>query len=255
MKLGEAVERAGLREERALGAQRRRPAVLVPAALHAPDDVDRPRLHAVGGETQRLERDRDLDLVAFVGDASLRVVDVVGRQVGDLASALQPAEQGAAAVVAALDQRAVCLNAQRVDAEDQRLASVVERIQENLNRIVGVDAVAVGERGMDRAGGGVRLDSEVDRGRRVEDEDFGRVLGGAAVDRRVLREVGEPHRLLPHRFVEDAVDGDHRRRVEARQRHMYLIVAPAVDGDREREDQRCEHGVLKRNTISLDAVR
>ena len=91
--VGEAVERARLREERALGAQRRRPAVLVAAALHAAQDVERPRLHAVGGEAQRLERDRDLDLVAVVGQPPLRLEDVVGREVGDLASALERAEQ------------------------------------------------------------------------------------------------------------------------------------------------------------------
>ena len=44
-------------------------------------------------------------------------------------------------------------------------------------------------------------------------------------------------------FVEDAVDGDRRgRRVDARERDMYLIVAAAVDGRGERKDERGDQG-------------
>ena len=231
VQVGQAVDRSRLREERALGAQGRHPAVLLAAALHAAHDVERPRLHAVGGIAQRLERDGDLDLVAVGGQPPFRLIHVVGREVGDLAAALERAEERAATVVRSLDQRAVGLNPERVGAEDERLPAVVERVQENLDAIVGVDAIAVGERRVHGARSGVRLDAEVDRGRRVEHEDFGLVLGGAAVDGRVLREVGEPHRLLPRRLVQDAVDRDRcGRRVDARNRDVQLVVAPAVDG-------------------------
>ena len=168
-------------------------------------------------------------------------IDVVRREVGDLAAALERAEQRAAAVAGAFDQRAVRLDAERVDAEHERLPAVLERVQENLDGIVGVDAVAIGERRVDRAGRCVRLDAEVDRGRRVEDEDLRRILGGAAVDRRVLREAGEPRRLLPDGFVQHAVDGDTGGgRVDARRRDVNLVVTSAVDGGG--EDERCKHG-------------
>src|SRR5262249_8381660 len=98
---------AGLREERALRPQRRRPAVFLPAALHAARDVQAPRLDARGGKAKRLERDRDLDLVAVVGDPALRFVDVVRCEVGRLAAALERAERAAAAVAASFDEGAV----------------------------------------------------------------------------------------------------------------------------------------------------
>jgi hypothetical protein len=109
--------------------------------------------------------------------------DVVGREVGHLAPALERAEGSAAAVVRTFDEHAVGLNAERVDAEDERLPSIFERVEENLDLIVGVDAIAVRERRVHGAGRSVRPDAEKDRGGGVEDEDFGEIVGGAAVDR------------------------------------------------------------------------
>ena len=80
---------AGLREEGALRALGRRPAVLDTAALHAAQHVQRPRLHRVGGEAQRLERNRDLDLEAVRRQPAFRLEHIVGREVRVLASDLE----------------------------------------------------------------------------------------------------------------------------------------------------------------------
>ena len=181
--IAESLERARLGEKRRAASDRRRPRVLVPPALHTPHDVHTPALHAVGREPERLERNLDLDLVAGRGHASFRREDVVGRQVCDLAAALERAEKRAAAIAAAFDERAVGLDAQRIDAEHQRAPIIVEGVEKDLNGVVCVDAVAVGQCRVDAAGRRVRLDAEVDRGRRVPHEHLGRIVGRPAVDR------------------------------------------------------------------------
>ena len=237
--IGQPVERARLREEGALRAQRGRPAVFLSAALHAPRDVEAPRLHACGGKTGGLERDRDLDLVAVVRHAPFRFVDVVGREVGRLAPALERAERGRAAVARAFHERAVGLNPERIDGEHQRLASVVERVQKDLDRVVGVDAVAAGERRVNRSRRRLRADAEIDGRRRVEDQDLRDVLRLPAIDRRVLREAGQSRRVAPRRVVEHTVDGD--RALDPRRRDVNLVVPPAERGRRECECDGANH--------------
>jgi hypothetical protein len=82
---GEAGEVAGLREEGAGGAPRRRPAVLVPGALHAADDGEPPALRVGALVAQALERNAQLDLEAVVGEPPLRLEDEVGVDVRRLA--------------------------------------------------------------------------------------------------------------------------------------------------------------------------
>ena len=180
------------------------------------------------------------------------MIHVIRREVGDFAPAVETAEQRTAAIAAAFDQRAVRLDPERVDAEDQRLPAVLERIQEDLNRVVRIDAVAVRERRVYGARCRARLHAEVDRVRRVEHQHVGRIVGRTAVHRRVLREVGQPSGLLPDRFVQHPIDRD-RGRVHARDRDMYLIVAAAEGRGGQGERECREHGF--KDTISVDAIR
>ena len=50
--------------------------------------------------------------------------------------------------------RAVHLHAERVDGEDERLAAVAEGAEEELHVVVGVDAIAIGQRGPHAVGRG-----------------------------------------------------------------------------------------------------
>jgi hypothetical protein len=51
-----------------------------------------------------------------------------------------------------------------------------------------------------------------------------------------MGEIDQARRLVPDRFVEDAINGHGRTRlVDARERHMYVIVAAAVQGCGEHE--------------------
>ena len=124
------------------------------------------------------------------------------------------------------------MHAERVDREQERAAAVVEGVQEDLDLVVGVDVVAVGERrAHDVPMGLVRANPEVDRVRTVKREHLRAVLRRPAIDGAVLREAGEQRRLLPGRFIEDAIDV-HRRRVDARHAHLDPMEAAVVHRSR-----------------------
>ena len=107
----------------------------------------------------------------------------------------------------ALAPHAVALDAQRVHAEEEGPAAVVEGVDVEDDVVVVVDVVAVGHGGPDRGRTAVvGDDAEVDRVRRVPHQDLGLLLGGPAVHRLVLPEAGEPGGLGPGGLVEHAVD-------------------------------------------------
>jgi hypothetical protein len=154
-----------------------------------------------------------------------------------------------AARLRALDDDAVALNAQRVHREDCRLTSVAERRQEDPDVVVGIDLVAIGERGLDGAGLRERANAEVDRGCRVPDEHLGRVERRPTVHGRVLREAGKHRCSAPYCLIEASIDND--LRFDARRCNLELALSPAEalawqvvkrnegeEGDEERGDHR-----------------
>ena len=189
--LGETLKRPRLTQERGVVAPSRRPAVFAPRVLDRPHRIEAPRLRIGALILEALERHAHLDFVAVLGEPSLRLEDEVGVEIGKLAAVRAPRPTARLVV---LDQRAIRLHAERIDAEHDRLTAVVERPDEQLDAVVAEDLVTIAKRGMH---GAVRLigpDAEVDGGRRVPDEHFGGVFGGDTVARRELRESGEHRR-------------------------------------------------------------
>jgi len=123
---------------------------------------------------------------------------------------------------------AVFLRSQRVDREQQRAAPVVEGVEQDLNLVVGVDVVAVGERrAHDVAVRLERPNAEVHRVGSIEDEDLGRVRRGPAIDGTVLREAREQRGLAPDRLVQHAVEANGFR-LDARNPNLGLTQAAVV---------------------------
>lgn len=110
------------------------------------------------------------------------------------------------------------------DAEDHLPAVVVEGVEEYLYPVVGADAIAIGEGGVDGAMALEGANPEIDRRRRVPHEDFGGILGGAPVDGQVFGEPGERRGATPGGFVEGRVD-----------RHPGVVEARDGDGGLARE--------------------
>ena len=149
-----------------------------------------------------------------------------------------PTEVGAEVVLSRRDVRAgnepaafalrpVGLNAERVDDEHERAIALGERVEVDLDVVVGADVIAVGERRADRR---VRLEganAEVDRVGRIPDEDFGGVGRRLMVDGLIDREAGEQRRAAPDGFVEDAVDL--RVGGDSRDGHRQIAGASVVD--------------------------
>src|SRR5437879_9013504 len=77
----------------------------------------------------------------------------------------------------------------------------------------------------------VRANPEVDRVRTVKREHLRAILRRPAIDGAVLREAGEQRRLLPGRFIEDAIDV-HRRRLDTRHAHLDPMEAAVVHRSR-----------------------
>ncbi len=212
--------------------------------LRHPHDLDAPVLNRGALVAQALERNADLDLEATRRDSTLRLVDVIGVQIDDPveAPARIPPAGGAGNPLTA---DAVLLRAQRIDGKEERAAPIVERVEQDLNVVVGSDVVAVGERRPHHIAVLFEgADAEVDRIGCVEDEDLGRVLSRPAVYGAVLTESREQHRLSPHILVEHAVDA--HRRLEARHLHVELTEVAGVhwlltDGLDENE-RNGEHG-------------
>ena len=189
-----------------------------------------------------------LDFVAVRHQTALRLEDEVRAQVGGL-----PLDHGIVESVAAgtpgLDQRSVRLNTQRIHRKDTRLTAVVERAQQNLDVIVGCDPVAVGQRRVDRPMGFVGPDAEVNRGRRVPDQNLGRVRCRYAVGRRELGESIEDRGLSPDRLVQLAVDLDRDVRLDPGHPHIELPRATTIRdrrigclGERQQQERKEHEG-------------
>ena len=180
LQLREAVERARP------GPGRRRPRACAGAqesscAFHCcmrvtwrPHDWRVRRGEAQGLEGNRAPRPRSRPRVSRPFESNTKSGDRSGSS-RPVASPSKPPPR----VAGALDQHAVRLHAQRVHREVERLAAVVERGQEDADLVLGVEAVAVGERRPHRARRRVRAHAEVDRGGGVEDEHLGRLVAGA----------------------------------------------------------------------------
>ena len=142
------------------------------------------------------------------------------------------------------------MHAEWVDREQERAAPIVERVQEDLDFVVGVDVVAVGERrAYDAAVRLVRANPEVNRVRSVEREHVRAVLRRPAIDGAVLRETGQQRGLLPRRFVEHTVDV-HGGRLDTGYLHLDLMQAAVVYRMRiarglEEEEKNGKHEGLK----------
>ena len=196
----------GLRQKTRTGAHRRRPRFLEAARLHRARHIQLPFLLGTGTIAQTLERNFDFNFVAVVGQMPLRFPDVVGCQVGGFTRFGRIREEGATGGVAArLNQHTIALNADRIDAKHQCLPTVIVGAEEELNVVVLRDLVAISECVAHRSRRSVRADADVQRGRRIEDKDFGAVARGNAIGRIELREASEQCRFAPHRFVEHSV--------------------------------------------------
>ncbi len=194
---------------------------------------------------QALERDPHLHLVAPVGHVATRLVDVVGvqvdRRVEPAASARPPGGAGRDAVA----PDAILLHAERIHGEHRGAAVVEVGVEQDGDVVVRVDVVAVGQRrAHDAAVALERADPEVDRVGGVPDEHCGRVFGGTAVHRPVLREARQRRRPTPHGLVEHAVDL--RLRLETRDAHVELFGEAAVGwtgvGGALKREEEGEHG-------------
>src|SRR6185503_13120745 len=106
--------------------------------LHLTDDVDVPRLDIRGLVFEAFERDTELDLVAVIGQSALRYEDEVLAQVGRGTSSerRRPSAPGRGA---RLDDRAIHLDAKRIDGEHVRLTPVVKRAKQDLDVVIGAD--------------------------------------------------------------------------------------------------------------------
>ena len=160
----EVLQPPGLREERGAFPLRGRPAVFATLAGHHADDVQAPVLRGSGLVAQALEGDADLHVEAVGCESAARLVDEVRAEVGRFAAGGESAKpsglQGGP-----LDERAIGLNAERIDSEHERLAAIVERAQVELDLVVGVEPVSIGEGGLHAARRSLRLHAEVERRR------------------------------------------------------------------------------------------
>ena len=128
---------------------------------------------------------------------------------------------------AALALRAVGLDAERIDDEDEGAIALVERVEVDLDVVVAADAVAIGERRGDGPGVGERADAEVHGVRRVPDAHVGGIGRGPPVGGRVEGEAVEDRGVRPDGLVEPAVDGDGR--LDPGQRNVGLAELAVVD--------------------------
>lgn len=202
LQVSQSAERALLAQEAGVRPPNVGPGVGVTGALDDAGDVEAPHLGPVPRVAETLERNADLDLVAALGDAPLRLP-------GEVGILIATSRNEAADLAGALAANAVGLGAQRVHPKEERSAAVVERVEVDHDMVVVVDVVAVGYGCAD--GGRIPVvgdDAEVDRIRRVPDQHLGLLLGRSTVDGLVLPEPGEAGRLRPRWFIEIPVDLD-----------------------------------------------
>ena len=159
-----------------------------------------PPLGSSAGEPEALERNPHLDHVSRVGQHPLRLVDEI--RIPIHVAAAEVAGGGAGAFA----PDAVVLHAERVDAEEEGAAAVVEGVEVDGDVVVVADVVAVGHAGVDGAGLAVMgHDAEVDGGRAVPDQHVGPLLRRPAVHRLVLGKAAESGGLGPGGLVEAAI--------------------------------------------------
>src|SRR5439155_6700494 len=93
------------------------------------------------------ERDTYLDLVPPIGHVAARLVDVVRVEVDGGVEPAAGARTAGRARAHAIAPHTVFLNTQRIHREHRGPPVVEIRVEQDLDAVVGVDVVAVGERG------------------------------------------------------------------------------------------------------------
>ena len=250
MQVAEPHERARLNEKAGAGAHGGRPGVLVPVVLGDALDLQPPVLRIGALVAQALEGDADLDLEAPRRHPAAGLEDEVGVQIDGRVEAAAGAGPARRPRVHAVAQHPVLLHAERIHGEEQGATMVVEGVEQDVDAVVAVDVVAVGEGCAHHlAVGLVGADAEIDRVGRVPDEHLGGIRGGARVGGAVLGEAGEHGGPLPHRLVEAAVDRDggvDARRVDVEPARAAVIDGAGVARRLQQQEEGGEHG-LKSN--------
>jgi hypothetical protein len=142
--------------------------------LHLPHDVDVPALQIRGLVFQALERNANLDFVAGLGQSALGCENEILTEIGRRATGKRR-RPPAVEARARLHDRTVHLHAERIHREDVCLSLVVKRAEQNLNVVIGRDLVAVGERGVHGGMALERLHADIQRRRRIPDQNSSRV--------------------------------------------------------------------------------
>ena len=181
--------------------------------MRLPHDLQSPVLRCARLEADGLEGDAQLDHEAVVEGASLRLPDVVLRQVHRLQRAAGNTRSGRH-----FGAHAVGLHAEGINREHEGAAAIEERVEMQRDPVVAGNAVALGERGAHGPRRRKGADAHIQGLRCVPHPHLDGVLRRAPVYRAVRREIRKQARSLPGRLVEHPVDGDGV--VEARGAHV-----------------------------------
>ena len=210
----EAVELAGHRDAlKGITTRDRRKIdlfVLVPDVAH---DIDAPRAVCPRAVPQGFQRDGELGFPAAFGDVRAHSpvgipVRVECPQLAALRSGAAGGDKGIARRLALSHHLAVVLDPERVGPEDERVLPVVERIEEDLERIgfgeVGIPAALADD---NRVGRRVVADNpNVESAAIDEEPELGALGSGLAFVRLLLGEGAERLRERPDGFVDAPVD-------------------------------------------------
>jgi hypothetical protein len=137
------------------------PRIHVTRVLGVSDDVESPILRVGGRELETLEGNPNLQLIAGTRHMPLGLVDVIGAQIRRRPIGYVEASTGCDSI--ALDHRPIFLDAQWIGGKHEGPLAVVKCVEQDLHIVVGINVVAVGQRGVDCT---VRFkcpDAEVDR--------------------------------------------------------------------------------------------